>query len=190
MRTVSRARASLPTPLTLALALTAAALSSCVVTPYRGGTIQIDFLADLANSDIVRMPDGSRSHYELWAGFDDDGVLSIATFVVDASRAIYAYPDETRRIGTVQQDLAEGTDTGARFTTEASLESATRLFVTIEADGETDFSPSGVVVMTGDLTFDGEGLMRGRLEGQYTTLLGQTLNPIATAAVVLTEDLE
>jgi len=175
--------------LLIATILLGSSLTACLSEPFTGSTVQIDFLADFDPNLVVRMPDGQRSHYELWAVFGESGVLSIGRFVVDADYAVLDYPAQQTRIGSVfNVNVDPITASGVRFDTEARLEGATELFITIEADGETDAAPSGNVIMRGDLVAEPIGTLRSVLTGQYTNLLGETRNPIGEAAVTLAED--
>lgn len=163
--------------------------TACLTEPFTGSVIQIDFFSDLDPSGLVRMPDGSDSHYELWAQFGDEGVVSLGTFIVTTEFHVNGYPEVDRRLGTVFNPSIDIQSSGVRFNHEASLERAGSMFLTIEPNGETDISPSGVVVLEGPLAYDGEGLLRGVLTGEYTNVLGEQRLPQAAVAVILALDL-
>jgi hypothetical protein len=173
--------------LVLLLAIGWAATSGCLAEPFTGSTVVVEFYTDLVQSALVQMPDGSDSHYEMWVNINDEGVISLGRFVVDADLHILSYPDVENRIGSVTgaDDVRRS---GVRWVTEANLERATSAFVTIEPNGETDVGPSGVVIMEGPLRDDGHTIMRGNMSGEYTTRLGEERNPTAEVAIVLTED--
>lgn len=161
----------------------------CLAEPFTGSTVQLDFLADVEPSLVVRMPDGERTHYELWVVFGAAGVMSLGQFVVDSEYAVLDYPAQSTRLGSVfNVNVDPITASGVRFVSEASLEGATELFISIEPNGETDVAPSGVVIMRGLLEAEEPNTLRASLTGQYTTLLGEIKTPIATAAIVIVED--
>ena len=160
----------------------------CLAEPFTGSTVQIDFIAGMEPNVVVRLPDGSNGHYELWAQFGDEGVASIGQFVVTPELHVTAYPNVDQRIGTVFYRSFDLQGSGVRFVTEFSLERVGSLFITLEPNGETDIAPSGIMIMEGPVAYDGEGLLRGTLTGQYDTMLGETKRPVATVAIVLAED--
>lgn len=147
----------------LALALLAA---SCVET-FRGAIVQMNLRSMPSNAD--------GQHYELFAVVNG-GVVSVAKFkVLDAIeqcgqdpllapdvQLVQAYHDgmdaatqchPDGRIGSVDRiDTASGVLLGGiRIDTPVDLSGAESVFVTVEADGETDPRPSYPVVLRGDV---------------------------------------
>jgi hypothetical protein len=163
------------------------AASACIVDPFTGSIVVADFLSDLEPNVVVRLPDGSTSHYEMWADFEGYGVISLGSFVVNSDGHIQSYPDIENRIGSVTgaDDLRRS---GVRWVTESDLSDATGVFVSLEPDGETDISPSGVVIMQGALDDGSEGAIRATMTGQYETRLGEIKSPVATVAIIIAED--
>ncbi len=172
----------------LAVTILLVASFGCLNDPFTGSTIQIDFLGGLEPSAVVRMPDGSRTHYELWAQFGEEGVVSLGSFQVTSEFKVVSYPDVDSQIGDVFNQSFALQASGVRWVTEYSLERAGSMFITAELNGETDISPSGIIIMEGPLAYDGFGVLRGQLTGQYQTTLGETKFPLAEVAVVLAED--
>lgn len=172
----------------LSVAILLVASLGCLTDPFTGSTIQIDFLGGLEPSAVVRMPDGSRTHYELWAQFGEEGVVSLGTFQVTSQFKVVSYPDVDSQIGDVFNQSFALQASGVRWVSEYSLARAGSMFITAEMNGETDISPSGLIIMEGPLAYDGFGLLRGRLTGSYQTSLGETKFPLAEVAVVLAED--
>lgn len=160
----------------------------CLTEPFTGSTVLIDFVGGMEPSALVRLPDGSSGHYELWAQFGDEGVLSLGRFIVTPEYHVNSYPDVDQRIGTVYNQSFDLQGSGVRFVTEFSLERVGSLFVTLEPNGETDIAPSGILIMEGPVAYDGEGLLRGELTGEYQTILGDTKLPVADVAIALAQD--
>lgn len=173
--------------LALAVLVTGWIWVGCLQNPFTGAQVTVDLLTDIDANTLVRMPDGSPTHYELWAEFDDYGVVSIGKFVVDSLGHVLDYPDTEVRIGSVTgaDDLRRS---GVRWTSTTDLTDASVAFVTAEPNGETDISPSGYVIMDGRLTSNKEGELRGTMTGQYTNILGEERNPVSRITIIIAED--
>ncbi|MCA9562543.1 MAG: hypothetical protein KC561_03595 [Myxococcales bacterium] len=163
-------------------------LSGCLNDPFQGSVVQMDLLADTDPSSLVRTAEGDASHYELWAGFGEQGVASLGKFTVNSNFGVFEYPSGQTRIGSVFNPSIALQDTGVRLTTELDLSTATEIFITVERNGETDYAPSSQVIMFGTLQQDGQGTLRGALSGEYTNRLGETRRPAGRVAIVIAGD--
>ncbi|MBN1945398.1 MAG: hypothetical protein JW797_06945 [Bradymonadales bacterium] len=167
--------------------ITALLVGGCLADPYTGSYVVVDFLTDLSPSAIVQMPDGTTSHYEMWVQFDDQGVISLGKFSVDVNGHVLAYPGMTERIGSLT-GADDRRRSGVEWDSPYQLEGVTSAFVTIETNGETDYAPSGVVIMEGEVEPTEPGRLSGQMSGQYTTRLGEQKNPTARITILLAED--
>ena len=78
---------------------------------------------------------------------------------------------------------------GVAFRTETNLEEATEVFITLEPNGETDISPSGVTIMEGTIgAADDTGIRRADITGTYTNRLGEVRTPVGKVVIMLTQD--
>ena len=170
----------------LALLVTGWVWAGCLADPFTGATVTLDLLSDMDPSGLVRMPDGSPTHYELWVEFADYGVLSIGKFSVDSSAHVLDYPSG-ERIGSVTgaDDLRRS---GVRWTSPSNLSTATEVFITAEPNGETDIAPSGFMIQDGLLLHPAQGELRGQMTGQYYNVLGELRNPVARVTIIIAED--
>jgi hypothetical protein len=157
----------------------------CLEDNYTGSLLVIDFLSELGPSAAVPTSNGSPSHYELWASFGDEGVISLARFSVGSDYGIFDYIDETVRLGTVFNQNINLQYSGFRVETPYYLGHADSLFMTLEENGETDVAPSAEVVLSGSLMPENYAVLRGDMVGEYENILGQIRYPTAQVAIVL-----
>jgi len=170
----------------LALLVTGWIWIGCLADPFTGATVTVDLLTDMDPNSLIRMPDGSTTHYEMWIEFSDYGVLSIGKFTVDSSAHVLEYPSG-ERIGSITgaDDLRRS---GVRWTSPSDLSTATAAFITAEPNGETDIAPSGFMIQSGTLLNTAEGELRGQMSGQYTNRLGEVRNPVSRITIIIAED--
>jgi hypothetical protein len=161
--------------------------SGCLGEPYNGSTVTVDFRTDLEANTLVRMPDGSTTHYEMWVSIQDWGVISLGRFIVDTNKHVMSYPSQAERLGSVT-GADDSRRSGVDFLTDYDLSQVDYAFVTAEPNGETDYAPSDYVIMSGTIARSGSSVLRGDMNGHYVTRTREEKNPTASVAIVLTQD--
>ena len=169
----------------LFFAVTVTSSTGCLEDNYTGSLLVIDFLSELEPSAAVPTSVGAPSHYELWAGFGEDGVISLARFSVGADYGVFDYVDPSVRLGTVFNQNINLQYSGFRLEVPYYLGKTESLFITLEENGETDIAPSEEVVLSGEMMPESYAVLRGELEGEYVNILGQNRHPTAQVSIVM-----
>ncbi len=155
---------------------------ACLPDTFRGSDVVLE-VGTQAGPDITNR---STEHYELFATVNQ-GVVSIGKFRVDAELVAWEHPG-TQKIGVANRQPAGGLpQSGIRFTTDVNLADAENVFLTIEKNGETDLSPSEVVIGRGTLVDGRRSVLVADLEGEVP-VLGATVPLVdSRVAVILGE---
>ena len=174
---------------TLFFAITLLTGLGCIVDPFSGSEVVLELgTANLTPGDIVNRP---NQHYELFAVMDGGGLVSIAKFSINKELLALSYPDgdSDSPIGNATSLSSTGLpQSGIFLTTEANLENATGVLLSIETNGETDLAPERVVGEA-EVFETNRSVLSGNLEGSVPKLGGGASALVdSRVAIILTED--
>lgn len=159
-------------------------LPGCVLEPYTGSEVILELGTGSANSgDIANRP---AEHYEVFVELHG-GLVSVGKFRIDENLNAVSFPSGDK-IGVANQ-LGEGLpESGIRFRSDANLEDAVRVLITIEQNGETDLAPSERIIARTLLGPGPRSALVGDLEGEVPTVLGTAPLVDSRIAILLTDD--
>lgn len=167
----------------VAITAMATLMGGCLPEPFRGSDVILE-LGTQSGPDIANR---STEHYELFATINQ-GVVSVGKFRVDNELVAWEHPG-TEKIGVANRQPAGGLpQSGIRFTTEVNLADAEEILLTVEQNGETDISPSEVVIGRGVMVDGRRSVLVADLEGDVPIIGGTVPLVESRVAVVLGED--
>jgi hypothetical protein len=172
------------TRLKLTASTLALALSSCLLEPFTGSDVILEFGTGTFNSgDVVNR---STQHYELFATLND-GVVSVGKFTIDERLDAFEVPSG-ERIGAASHQGSSLPVSGIEFHTEVQLQDAEQILVSIEDNGDTDYSPNGPIVGRATLEVGDDGHPRGVLVGDVPTLAGSRAPLVESQVTILVSE--
>ena len=161
---------------------------SCLPDPFRGSQVVLE-LGTQNQTDVANRP---TEHYELFA-LINGGLVQVGAFVIDETLVAYTFTGqplaEEEKIGVATRSSPDGLPQGGiEITTEANLADAEAILLTLEANGDTDPTPSEKVVGRAALSPTRRSVLFGELEGEVPVLGGRFVPLVESrVAVVLGE---
>lgn len=160
------------------------AAPACFAEPFTGSEIVMELGTSPAQAaDIANAPD---EHYELFFELNG-GLVSGGKLRIEPNLDAVSFP-EGEPLGVANQLGASLPESGITLRSATNLEDATAVFLSIEANGETDLAPSERIIGRGEVVVGRRSTLRADLAGEVPTLLGPSPLVNSRLTILLTDD--
>ena len=168
----------------LAALATLALGPACLPDPFRGSEVVLE----LGTANANDLQSRATQHYELFAQING-GLVSLGSFKVTETLEVLDFPSN-EKLGVANRPSADGLpQRGFSLVTPANLADADALLLSVEADGETDPTPSDLIVGRCELAPGRRSTLACDFEGEVITLASVPVPLVdSRATVVLGED--